>query len=130
MKITVPGFVMEEHVQEAMKRFAAKEIAPNETVVAAVATTIGLLEKLGPDAANAAGTLPDIVAGELEEIDPRTVLPLLTEEQLKFMQEDATSRGMRLKFTSKDLKFASDAAELVRVHPKKEISITLPDETQ
>jgi hypothetical protein len=67
MKITVPGFVTEEHVQEAMKRFAAKGIAPNETVVAAVATTIGLLEKLGPDAANVAGTLPDIAAGNLRK---------------------------------------------------------------
>lgn len=127
MRLTVPGFVTEENVQEVVKRFTAKGISFDATILAGTATALGLLEKLRPDAANAVSTLPDVAAGELEEIDPRTVLPSLTEEQLKFMEESAASRGIKLKFTSKDLKFASDAAELVRLHPKKEISITLPD---
>jgi hypothetical protein len=133
VKITVPGFVTEENVQEALKRFAMKGVSPDATVLTAVATTIGLLEKLGPDAAdaaNAAGTLPDIAAGELEEIKLSTLLPSLPQEELKFIEDDAVSRGMKLKFTSNHVKLVSNAAELIRLHPKKEISVTLPEETR
>jgi hypothetical protein len=130
VKITVPGFVTEENVQEALKRFAMKGIPLNPPALAGVASAIGLLEKLGPDAANLAGALPDIAAGELEEIKLSTLLPSLTQEQLKFIEDDAASRGMELKFTSNHVKFASNAAELIRLHPKKEISVTLPEETR
>jgi hypothetical protein len=128
MKISVPDFVSEANVQEAIKRFKAKGISFDATILAGTSTAIGLLEKLRPNAANVAGTLPVTAGGEPGEIDPRTVLPSLTEEQLKFMQEDAVSRGMKLQFTSSDAKFASDAAELIRLHPKREITVALPGE--
>jgi hypothetical protein len=58
MKITVPGFVTEENVQEAIKRFTAKGISFDATILAGTATALGLAEQLGGDAAIAAGTPP------------------------------------------------------------------------
>jgi hypothetical protein len=132
VKITVPGFVTEAHVQEALKRFAMKGVPLNPPALAGVAAAIGLLEKLGPDAVNAvneAGNLPD-TAEELGGISLSTLLPSLGQEQLKFIEDDAASRGMKLKFTSNHVKLVSNAVELIRLHPKKEISVALPEETR
>jgi len=124
MKITVPDFVTEENVQETVKGFVKKNLPLDARFITATATARALMEqlKLG-GGADSAGTLPppDIDAlGELGKL-----LPELTQEELEFVEAPLLSRGM--KFTSNDVKFASDAMELIRQHPKKEMEITLPD---
>jgi hypothetical protein len=123
MKITVPGFVTEENAQEAMKRLATKNVT-DPRIVAGVATALGLGQYLGGDAA---GTLPDTAAlGELGEIEPSALLPSLTPEQWKFIEDNAASRGIDPSELKKGFsKLAPRIMKLIAEHPKKEI--TLPD---
>jgi len=131
MKITVPGFVTEQNVQEAVKRFAMKHVPLDPIVLTAVATAIGMLEQFGGDAAIAAGTphSPDVAA--LGDIDPSTAS--LTQEQLKFVEAEAALRGADasefMKFAPHMMKLLSQFRAFSALHPKKEISVTSPEET-
>jgi hypothetical protein len=126
MKITVPGFVTEEHVQTAMKRLATKGVSPEAPVLMGAAIGIGIAEFLRSDAGIAAGiaaaTPPDIAAGDL---GLSTLLPGLPQEDLKFLEADLASRGVDAsevgKWTPLMMKLFSQ--------PKKEISVILPEES-
>jgi hypothetical protein len=123
MKMTVPGFVTEENAQEAMKRLATKNVT-DARIVAGVATALGLRQQFGDDAA---GTLPDTAApGELGKMEPSALLPSLTPEEWKFIEDDAASRGIDASELRKEFsKLAPRMMKLMAQHPKKEI--TLPD---
>jgi|SRR5277367_1473614 len=131
MKITVPGFVTEENVQEALRRCRMKNLSPNAASLAGAAIALGLLEqsKLGGDAGILAGTLSpaDIATPETGDIDG-ALLPSLSQEQLEFIQADAASRGIDASELASAFKtLAPRMMKLISQHPKKEIEITLPD---
>ena len=126
MKIIVPSFVTEENVQTAMKRLAMKGTLPDDArIIAGCATALGLLEQLGPDAA---AKLPpaDIPAAELGETDQTA--PFLPPEQMDFVKADCASRGIDTsQFESEFRRLAPLMTKLIK-QPKKEISVTLPEE--
>jgi hypothetical protein len=133
MKITVPGFITEENVQEAMKRFTKKGVSPHATVFAAVATTIGMPQQLGGDAGIAAGTPPTPDIAALGDTDP-SVLASLTQAQLEgdaeFMKFAEAEPALRGADASEFMKSASHGVKLIQLlgafsalHPKNEITL-------
>jgi hypothetical protein len=122
MKITVPGFVTEENAREALRRMKASGKPMDMAALAAIATTLGMLEQFGGEAGIAAGR-PDMDAGEINPSAP------LNQEQLKFIETEAASRGADAsefkKFAPNMMKLMSQLSAFTAVHPKKEI--TLPD---
>jgi hypothetical protein len=120
MKITVPGFVTEENVQEAVKRCRVKGVPLNPPALAGAAIALGLqepgfLEQLSKDAA---------------ALSPDPSAPSLPQEQLDFIKADAASRGVDAsEFMKEFMKSAPGMMKLMSQHPKKEIEITLPEET-
>jgi hypothetical protein len=114
--VTVPGFVTEENVQEALKRCKLKNMSPNAGSIAGMAIGLslqepGFLEQLSKDAA---------------VLSPDPSAPSLPQEQLDFIKADAASRGMDAsEFMKEFMKSAPGMMKLMSQHPIKEISVTL-----
>jgi hypothetical protein len=122
MKITVPNFVTEANIQEAVKRLVTKGVSPDANVLTAVATSIGMLEHLGGAAGIAAITPPSPDTAPLE---PTT---FLSQEQMEFVTAKAVSRGIDAsQFASDFARIAPYMLKLIQSSPKKEISIELPE---